>query len=761
MEKYLSSTKGPAEDAQARTDKLWAQFEAPAAKKQTRPLWFWNDSLANTTKEEIRKIMEQSKAQSGYFGFAILPNWIDRYLSEEYMELYGYALDVADELGMTMILYDENGWPSGQAGGLLAKQHPESTYKRLDKVEERVVGPAVGRITLPEGEYRTYIGAVAMNTETKEILDLSDRMEYDLPEGEWQVMSFATVKDGYPCVDYLDPDAVQDYIDVTFEAYYSHFPDHFGTTIDTAFYDEPGLYHAGGRSWTGRFNQMFKAEHGYNPITLYPALWYDIGENTAAARNALFGFRAKLYGDYIRKVDAWCTAHGIRLTGHQDQEEPLNPTGLTGDLMQVFEQQAIPGVDDIVNRYRSLKVYKIISSAANNYDKPLVMSESFGAMGEGVGITAMYKDTMEQFAKGINFIIPHAIWHNNREHIDNPPELSYRSQQYGPKLAAYNQFVGRLQTMLQGGRHVADIALLYPIDSLQSSTRLDAGDPYLGGVTPAEADYMQVGELLMTSLYKDYTYLHPDVLAQKTTIQGDMLRLDNEVNQETYKVLILPGQSVISLAALRQAKAFYDAGGKVVATTRLPHQSAEFGGDAEVTATMEEMFGVKEADFYPQSETCNTQGEDLSIGPTACKETSNAAGGKAIFLGADYAAGLKEALAKLCPVYDVEIDGVDGLTLQDGNFCYLHKVKGGRDLYYFSNASDTAFQAKVTVRQEMRRPMLWDPHAGTRQEPDSYTVADGVTTVRFAVDSVHSYFLLDEAQEPGPELSEDLSTDGR
>ena len=733
-------------------DTLWQTFETVPAEKKTRPLWFWNDTLANTTKEDIREIMVNSGAQSGYFGFGILPNWIDNYLSEEYMDLYGYALEVAEELGMSMILYDENGWPSGQAGGLLNQQYPEATYKRLDKTEAEVTGPASGSIPLPEGQYRTYIGAVAMNLDTNEVLDISDgvryadpdaegvsasshhhavsgetftadkafdgnpqtrwnagqsdfvdqwleasfgqpvtvdrlvvrealdrivawtvqyydgenwqtaaegdmigasktiefpavtasrfrfvanktvegnttasiyelefyngeeklaspvanaensdRVVYDLPEGNWRVMAFATVKDGYACVDYLDAESVQKYIDVTFEAYYSHFPEYFGTVIDCAFYDEPGLYHAGGRTWTGEFNQLFEEKYGYNPITLYPAMWYDIGENTEAARNVLFSFRAELYANYIGQVDAWCRAHGIELTGHQDQEEPTNPTCITGDLMKVFEQQSIPGVDDIAHPNRGLKMYKIVSSAAYNYDKPLVMSESFGAMGEGIGITNIYRDTMGLFARGINFIIPHAIWHNNKENIDNPPELSYRSEQYGPALPAFNEYAGRLQTMLQGGRHVADIALYYPIDSLQSSFQFDTGNPYIGGVTPEEADYMNLGEYLMSGISRDYTFLHPDTLAEKCTVQGDTLHLDNTTNYEDYKVLILPGQTTISLAALRQIKAFWDAGGKVIATTKLPSKSAEFGGDQEVVQIIEEMFGVQEEDFYPQS----------------------------------------------------------------------------------------------------------------------------------------------------------------
>jgi len=49
----------------------------------------------------------------------------------------------------------------------------------------------------------------------------------------------------------------------------------------------------------------------------YPALWYDIGPETAAARNALFGFRAQLYAEnFIGRIAAWCAAHGIDMAGH-------------------------------------------------------------------------------------------------------------------------------------------------------------------------------------------------------------------------------------------------------------------------------------------------------------------------------------------------------------------------------------------------------------------------------------------------------------
>ena len=46
------------------------------------------------------------------------------------------------------------------------------------------------------------------------------------------------------------------FIDITHQAYYDRFVAHFGTTIDSTFFDEPTLYRANGRTWTDRFNLL-------------------------------------------------------------------------------------------------------------------------------------------------------------------------------------------------------------------------------------------------------------------------------------------------------------------------------------------------------------------------------------------------------------------------------------------------------------------------------------------------------------------------
>ena len=718
----------PATGLTAKTEK---DFADPPIAYWPRPLWFWNNT--EVTVEVLAEQMEKSKTLSRYGGFGILPfgkNFGPEYLGEEYFAVYGAVLAKARELGMTMSLYDEYGFPSGPAGApnssdisLFERQFPELTIKRLDKHEETVTGPMQYDSDLPSGQI---LSIVAMNTATKERVELTKRtpqrrLRWSVPAGTWKIMVFACVKDGYPSCDYLDPLAVEKFVEITHQAYYDRFSEHFGTTIDSTFHDEPTLYRAEGRTWTPAFNQKFEARHGFDPRPYYPALWYDIGPETQAARNYLFGFRAELYAlGFPKVIQQWCDRHSIEATGHQDQEEVINPVSVSGDLMKCFKYQAVPGVDKIGGNRPAERIYKIISSSAYNWDKTMVMSETYGAMGN-LSWQDMYAVAMEQYTKGINMLIPHAVWYDDK-HVQFKPELSYRSPIYGQGLAQFNRFVARMNVLLQNdARHVSDIAVLYPIATLQGSHYLDGPlGFYKGGVAVPEADYMDVGELLIAEAGRDYTFIHPEVLDDKCSVDGDELVLQNRIHPGRFKILILPGHKTIRWSNLARIKDFYDAGGKVIATGTLPSKSAEFGHDMDVTRAVEAMFGAEE-----------------STGPTDYSLQSNAQGGMAIHLNTLSGTTLRKALDACLDVYDVEFEESKVLR-------YIHKIKGGRHVYMFANIEPRAIDTQVSLRGHVQ-PDLWNPHTGAISKAEcSHQVEAGtnVTSVEVTLAPFRSVFLV-------------------
>ena len=368
-------------------------FVKPPLKFRARPLWFWNNTAV--TSSAIGDQLLGCRDRAGYGGLAPLPfgpKFTPKYLSGEYFELYGETVKQARELGMFITLYDEYGFPSGSGGANMGDgiprfkdKHPAATLRRLDKHEDSVSGPAVYAKQLPAG---TLMSLVAMNTATLERVDLTAQVgggaiSWNVPAGSWKIMTFVCVLDGDPNVDYLEPEHITKFIDMVYQPYYDKFGKDFGSTIGGAFYDEPTLYRAQGRTWTDRFNEKFRAVHGFSPTSYYPALWYDIGPETQAARNYLFGFRSELYAaGYVKTIQDWCAAHGgVPLLGHQDQENVKNPVGISGDLMKSYRYQDVPGIDKIGWNNDPEGYYKIVSSVAYNWDKAQVMTETYGAMG--------------------------------------------------------------------------------------------------------------------------------------------------------------------------------------------------------------------------------------------------------------------------------------------------------------------------------------------------------------------------------------------
>lgn len=752
--------------------------DSPAAYRGTA-MWGY-DISAVTDQKLVSGVQDLARQRYGGFligneggnGSKLDPSYIEQakpffhftkdgaeFLSEEFFRQYRLAIEEGKKNNLPLTtFYDDYEYPTGTAAGQLYMKYPQHMAKRLDMTEREITGPAKVMLAIPEG---VYIGAVLMNTSTFERIVVTDQPNADhwvpcsVPEGSWKAMVFylnvdAIMKIRNPgLVDYLDAEAMDVYLSLVRGAFYSHLKEYFGNIIRMSFFDEPTMHWLDGRTWTHSFNKNFEKQLGYSPMKYYPALWYDIGPETAAARNALYGFRAHLFATtFVGKIRQWCHDHGILSTGHLDQEEAPNPVPINGDLMKVFEHQDIPGHDDILYLGRANHGYKVVTSAAYNYDKPVVMCETYAAY-EKVDEPNLFRVAMDQFAMGINFQIPAA---DIGAHV--------------PNLNAFNAYVGRLSYLLRGGRHVADVGVLYPIASLQACYHF-ACDPisegpkkltsvgglaevlgpcweyaYYGGVVPPEIDYMKIGEILFRGFRLDYTYLHPEVLDKKCSVTGNKLTLNNRDNREEFQVLIVPGGKVISSPAASRINEFYQKGGTVIATSRLPYLSAELGHDTEVQQVFAGMFGIP-VDILVSGEVKVEKEPGYLI-------NHNLANGRAFFLPQADPDLLQAVLKQVLPVRDVNIQEAmwplkDGRAYE-GALTYLHKVKNGQDIYFFANSSDKSVDTTVVLRGK-KQLQVWNPHTGEKALSHPKFGSEGsspVTTIRLALAPASSLFYVGE-----------------
>ena len=742
--------------AAASADSLPTSFQHPPVEDCPMPLFWMNGTLSPA---EIQSQLQGAREQSGFGGLAPLPlqgrlgDTLPKYLTADYFARYGDILNTARTLGMEVILYDDDSFPSGSAGGQMQKLYPQDTFKRLDRVVSVVSGPTNFSCALPPG---AFLGAVALKPQTWQRIDLAasvrdGQLTWVAPAGTWKVMLFACVVTGDKLVDFMDPEAVDKCVALTYGEYFKRFPEHFGTTIRRDFFDDVGFY-AKVRPWTTAFNGKFQKQNGFNPVTLYPALWEDIGPDTAAARVALFGFRGDLLAEgYPGRVSAWCRAHGIQSEGHPPGNYDPCAVDMHCDTFKFYRHVDIPLMDSIFFHGHGRPGFKLVSSAGTMYDRPLVAVEEYGAFAEeSFDATMLYRNGMEMFARGVNRVIPHGMW-LDPAHVKPPPLISHLSAKLQPALPGYSDWSARCSLLLQGGRPVVDIAMLYPIASLEAYYNFNLPDKMKWGkYIPPECDYQRVSDRLTCHVRRDFTFVHPDELAAQCTRQGAMLRLNNATNWQEYQVFILPGGKVIPWASLEKIKDFYDHGGKVIATTRLPDQSAEFGHDADVRAAIAAMFGTVPA-YVPTRPTvvadANHRGVELpeiEYAATPFLTRTNDLGGRAYFAPQPTVAALQAMLDDALPVADVAFDPNLRVSSGDGALSYLHKQKDGCEIYFFANSSDDALDTFVQLRGNLA-PELWNPHTGATA-PAEYTrqVQSGraVTRLHLKLPPVSSRFVV-------------------
>jgi hypothetical protein len=652
------------------------------------------------------------------------------YLSKEFLDIYKATVEEAKKSGMQIILYDDYAFPTGTVAGQFYQKFPQLMASRLDKVEADRKGKGNMMITFPEG---TVLGAVLMNQGDKSLKDVSDQVQgkiLNIPvdEGDWKLMGFylnhkEVLKIRNPgIINYIEKESVEKFLTISYDKFYDAVGEYFGTVIPMSFYDEPSLHWLDGRMWSSDLNAKFTEKYGESPIKYYPALWYDIGGKTASARNALHGLRTEMYSEaFIKQLNDWCSNHNLKLSGHMDQEEIPNPVMSNGDLMKVFEYQDIPAADDIFFWGRSNTGYKIVTSASYNYDKPVTWSETYAAYGV-INKDTAYRVAMDQYAMGINMQTPFPSG------IEEKMSLG--------EIQEFNKYIGRMSYMLQGGRHVSDVAVLYPIASAMAYNMFDEGweYAYLGGKMPKEFDYMSVGEYLFRMLRMDYTYLHPEVFDSKCKIENDEIHLTNAVNEENYKLIVLPGGSTIKASNAEKLLAYYNQGGKIIATSMLPYYSAEFGKDDVVRNAMMKIFGIDKEALLNNKYTMKAK----------YLENSNQQGGKACFLPSPAPFLLNEAVNLCLPVRDVtfkelelgnpyenvrsirnkigEVNFIffnnDSIKNYHGALTYTHKVKEGHDIYFVSNSTQDTINTKVLLRGK-KELGIWDPQTGKSRKIES------------------------------------------
>jgi hypothetical protein len=721
-------------------DRLTAGFTDPEQKSGSMTLYWLNGPInKDSLKHHIRMLR-----QEGFSGVAPLP--LSRlkpavepaYLSEDYLEMYGFMLDELAANGMELVLYDDCDYPSGTAGGRLAKEYPQYMAKYLARIDTIFTGGGVRNILIPKGtlmsaclsesgstEFRAVTGSVTITDKDGEKAVAS----IGIPEGNWRLQLFICVVDPrHIRVDGLDPQALGKFVEMTYDQYYKRFPQHFGTTIRTTFFDDPAYWHVpGAREWTPGYNEKFRAVYGYAPDTLYPSLFEDTGENTAAARVSMFSVRDQLNAEgYPGVLSKWAAAHRVECSGHPANTYRPNPVQNMGDVIRYFKYQDVPLCDYIHFFRHGVDGFVVPSSAAYNYDKGVLICEIYGNFqpDDYNDDDMLYRAGMDVYARGINKLLPHGTWHD-ASNVRIIPEISWRNPKMASGLKHYNDWVSRCEMILQNSRHVAEIGILYPIADLQARYNFTDYQVTNGREPVRGNDYYNFLGMMTTKVRTDYTLIHPEVLNEKCIVKANgVLRLDNQNNYEEYRILILPWCNTIYAANLDKVAEFASRGGIVLFAGSIPQRSAEPDMDSLVQAKITEIMSRGKA-YYIENPDPEKMKDFLATHlPDPVIEVKNVT-----------VAG---------QVDDTHQSWPESFRNTDYAYNYIHKVKEGKDFFFFGNPTDYDLTAEISfVKTLGLKPKLWDPHTGAIKEL-ACRIEHGRIWVTLPLERVSSRFVVFE-----------------
>jgi hypothetical protein len=130
---------------------------------------------------------------------------------------------------------------------------------------------------------------------------------------------------------------------------------------------------------------------------------------------------------------------------------------------------------------------------------------------------------------------------------------------------------------------------------------------------------------------------------------------------------------------------------------------------------------------------------------------NNSAGGRGYFVPQPDINILNTILTEVDQVRDVDIQEPPVWPVKldmnyDGALTYIHKVKDGRDIYFFANSSTNAIDTKVCFRGD-KNLAIWNPHTGEREKAETAKSESGgqpVTTVHLVLPPVRTAFFVQE-----------------
>lgn len=597
------------------------------------PIWHdWKNSPA-----AWRRGLDNLESR-GFGGFVGNANFGNGYVdSSDNLASFAGLVAETRKRGLRVWLYDEPGYPSGTAGGAVTKNHPERVAKGyLFSCAEADRGETV-TLAMPPGRF---VAAAAWPLESGRLLT-AHRLDVDCPRGStnivwaapvssegasrrWKVVAWS-VGDLYegthaalnlsrriPYINLLSPEPTDAFIASTHEKYAAAFGGDL-SAFDSLFTDEPSLMTLwmrlmpwGVLPYAAELVDAWRDRTGRSLDRDAPLLALGANdENMKRLRYMFWDSVGRLVSaNYMHRLDVWARAHGTRGGGHLLMEEW---TGVHlpnyGDFFRCLRALGNPGVDMLnsIPDKVSPQTAKLGGSAGSLNGAKRVMCE----VSDHVQLRDMnppHQVTEDEIAGTLNRL----MWGGVNTFTSYYVWGSFNDEQ----IARINLRLARANTLLSEGADAADVALLYPADTMKTS--YDALAKPWCEVTDEAANAIAGMQTAVNSLFAgNRAWMFVDASSLASARVGTVQTADGKVaalvrGGLAWRVVVLPNAETMPVEAMRRLGEFVRAGGAVIAFGTLPANSEAEFPSSEVQALSREIFNEK--NHFPRERIGETAG---------------------------------------------------------------------------------------------------------------------------------------------------------
>ena len=473
-------------------------------KYRSFPFWSWNDELDE--KELVKQIDWMHESGIGGFFMHARGGLTTPYLGEKWFSCVRACLKRAKELDMEAYAYDENGWPSGFAGGLLLEDENNRDC------------------------YLTYtLGKFDPNAAVS--YDISTDKLIRTDHGDNNLNLFINVSTS--TADVLNKDVVKKFIESTHEQYKKN---DIYKNLRGFFTDEP-QYFRFGTAYTRVIPDYFKEKYNEDIFDKLGLLFLEKEGYREFRYKYWLSMQDLMLNAFGKQIYEWCDQNGYKLTGHYVEENSLGAQIMCcGGIMPFYEYEHIPGCDWLGRWIGNDLNPRQLGSAAAQLGKKQVMSEMFGCVGWDTTPLELKHIAEFLMVQGVNIICQHLLpysEHGQRKR-DYPEHYTKINPWVDKDFKQFNDYFAILGEHLSNSKEIVNIGFIHPL----RSAYFDFKDSMNGqgfGVIELD-DSLSKDIQMLGNKHIPYHFIDETILAKHGRVEGKKFI----VGECSYDYLIIP-----------------------------------------------------------------------------------------------------------------------------------------------------------------------------------------------------------------------------